>query len=176
MRAYAGIGSRRTPDEIRSVMTALASQLADRGYTLRSGHATGSDQAFERGAVTQAEVYLPWPTFEQNVRCDAIYMQPSPSLEAVQMAAAHHPAWNRLGHGPRALHARNCHQILGSDLNDPVSFVVCWTRDGATDNPGPSTGGTGQALRIAAAHGISVFNLARPEHLQRIQQFISATA
>jgi hypothetical protein len=91
------------------------------------------------------------------------------------MAAAHHPAWERLSPGPRALHARNCHQILGRDLNDPVSFVVCWTPDGATTNPGPSTGGTGQALRIAAAHGISVFNLARPEDLERIQKFISPT-
>jgi hypothetical protein len=74
MHTYAGIGSRRAPAEILTVMTALASQLAERGYTLRSGHAAGSDQAFERGAGTRAEIYLPWPTFEQSVRCDAIYM------------------------------------------------------------------------------------------------------
>lgn len=89
------------------------------------------------------------------------------------MAAAHHPAWERLGRGARSLHARNCHQILGRDLNDPAAFVVCWTPDGATTDPGPSTGGTGQALRIAAAHGIPVFNLARDEDLERVQTFVA---
>jgi hypothetical protein len=88
------------------------------------------------------------------------------------MAAEHHPAWDRLGRGPRALHARNCHQILGRDLNDPASFVVCWTPDGATTQPGPATGGTGQALRIAASHSIQVFNLARTEDLARVERFI----
>ena len=91
----------------------------------------------------------------------------------MQMAAAHHPAWERLGRGARSLHARNCHQILGRDLDDPVSFVVCWTPDGATTHPGPSTGGTGQALRIAAAHDIPVFNLARADHLARVRAYIA---
>ena len=173
MRAYAGIGSRRTPEPVLQLLTALASQLARRGHVLRSGHAPGADQAFEHGAGARAEVYLPWPSFESSVRCAAGYVQPEPSPEAVQMAAAHHPAWERLGRGARALHARNCHQVLGRDLQDPVSFVVCWTPDGATTNPGPSTGGTGQALRLAAAHGIPVFNLARPEHLERVRAYVA---
>ena len=173
MRAYAGIGSRRTPEPVLQLLTALASQLARRGHVLRSGHAPGADQAFEHGAGARAEVYLPWPSFESSVRCAAGYVQPEPSSEAVQMAAAHHPAWERLGRGARSLHARNCHQILGRDLQDPVSFVVCWTPDGATTHPGPSTGGTGQALRLAAAHTIPVFNLARPEHLERVRAYIA---
>ena len=173
MRAYAGIGSRRTPEPVLQLLTALASQLAQHGHVLRSGHAPGADQAFEHGAGARAEVYLPWPSFESSVRSAADYVQSQPSPEAVQMAAAHHPAWERLGRGARSLHARNCHQILGRDLQDPVSFVVCWTPDGATTNPGPSTGGTGQALRIAAAHAIPVFNLARPEHLERVRAYIA---
>lgn len=44
--------------------------------------------------------------------------------------------------------------LLGRDLNDPVDFVVCWT-------PGAqAVGGTGQALRIAEAYGIKVYNAA----------------
>jgi hypothetical protein len=174
MRAYAGIGSRRTPAPILQLLTALASQLAERGYLLRSGHAPGADQAFERGAGSQAEIYLSWATFESAVACAASYVQPRPSPEAVQMAAAHHPAWDRLGRGPRSLHARNCHQILRRDLDDPAVFVVCWTPDGATTHPGRATGGTGQALRIAAAHRIPVFNLARPDHLDRVHAFIAS--
>lgn len=173
MRAYAGIGSRRTPQPMLDIMVSLAQRLADRGHTLRSGHAPGADQAFERGAGTRAEVYLPWARFESVVTPTAHYVQSRPTPEAVAMAAEHHPAWDRLGQGARSLHARNCHQILGRNLDDPVAFVVCWTPDGATTNPGPSTGGTGQALRLAAAHQIAVFNLARAEDLERIQRFIS---
>jgi hypothetical protein len=142
MLAYAGIGSRQTPPQMLELMAELARTLATRGYTLRSGHAPGADQAFEFGAHTRAEVYLPWPKFERTVRCEADYLRGAPSAEALQLAAQHHPAWDRLKPGARSLHARNCHQILGRDLDDPVSFVVCWTQDGATSNPGPSTGGT----------------------------------
>jgi hypothetical protein len=173
MHVYAGIGSRRTPTPLLDVMTDLASRLATRGYVLRSGHAPGADQAFERGADSHAEVYLPWPTFEAAVACAAGYVQPRPSPQAVEMPAVHHPAWERLGRGPRCLHARNCHQILGRDLDAPASFVVCWTADGATTAPGRSTGGTGQALRIAAAYGVPVFNLARDQDLARVRAFIA---
>ena len=176
MRAYAGIGSRRTPQPVLELLTALASQLAQRGHLLRSGHAPGADQAFEQGAGTQAEIYLPWASFEASVRCTAAYVQTEPSPAAMLMAAAHHPEWERLRRGARSLHARNCHQILGRDLDDPVSFVVCWTPDGATTHPGPSTGGTGQALRIAAAHDIPVFNLARADHLARVRAYTAPTA
>ncbi len=175
MSAYAGIGSRQTPPQILDLMTALARKLAQTGYTLRSGHAPGADQAFERGAGQDAEIYLPWASFERAVCCSAGYTQPAPSPEALQLAGQHHPAWDRLKPAVRSLHARNCHQILGRDLSDPVAFVVCWTPDGATTSPGPSTGGTGQALRLANANSIPVFNLARLEHLTRVESFISTT-
>ena len=53
----------------------------------------------------------------------------------------------------RKLHARNAAILLSSELDRPVDAVVAWTRDSAV------TGGTGMALRIAAAHGIPVLNL-----------------
>lgn len=47
---------------------------------------------------------------------------------------------------------RNTYQILELDLQTPVEFVCCWTRNGEID------GGTGQALRIAIDMGIPIFN------------------
>jgi hypothetical protein len=36
-----------------------------------------------------------------------------------------HPAWSRLTRGVRALHARNCHQVLGADLaGEPGALCV----------------------------------------------------
>lgn len=141
-RAYAGIGSRQTPPDICALMTGLARRLAAAGYVLRSGGARGADQAFEAGAGTAKEIYLP------HHATDA----------ALALAARFHPVWDRCGPTARQLHARNGMIILGADLASPVALVLCWTSDGR------ASGGTGQGLRIAADHGVPVYNLFRPEH------------
>ena len=44
------------------------------------------------------------------------------------------------------------------------------------DEKSADSGGTGQALRIAHHHGIAIFNLARPEYVERVsRQCISPT-
>lgn len=125
------------------------------GYTLRTGHAPGADQAFELGAGTMAEIYLPWPRFEADTPLcigAKVYYKPKPS--AFNIAGSFHPAWHRVTHGGRLLHARNAHQILGWDLKTPVEFVVCWTPSGK------GGGGTNQAIRIAKHYDIPVYDLA----------------
>lgn len=155
------------------LMTAAAEILAQRGWILRSGHAPGADQAFEAGAGSQAEVYLPWPGFERSVPLVAQTVVERPHPAAFELATEHHPGWEYLPRGARALHARNAHQVLGADLRTPVSFVLCWTSDGSLDGRGADTGGTGQALRMAAARGVTVYNLCRADHAQRVTQGLS---
>lgn len=174
---YAGIGSRRVPDDIKDLIVQLADRLEHDGWTCRSGHAPGCDQAFEDGAGRRAEVYLPWTTFEQQVPLMADTIVPRPTREAFELAAQFHPVWGRLSASVQALMARNCHQVLGHDLRTPVQAVVCWTPDGATqaDEITSRTGGTGQALRIACHYGIAILNLARPDHHQRALDAIAAS-
>lgn len=157
-RCYAGIGSRRTPAGVLDTMARIAGFLARRGFVLRSGGAEGADLAFERGADAAGgdkAIYLPFPAFNAN---------PSPlhtpSAPAMALAERFHPAWHRCSPAARKLHARNGHQILGDDLASPVDFVVCWTEGGRGE------GGTGQALRIARAFGIAVFDLGSPTCLR----------
>jgi hypothetical protein len=130
---------------------------------LRTGHAPGADQAFERGAGRQAEVYLPWPMFEYAADIYAASVMDRPTRAAYDLAAQHHPVWDSLSRGARALHARNCHQILGRDLQTPVRFVLCWHR---------GRGGTMQAVRLATARQIPVFNLAESETRWRVERLI----
>lgn len=161
MKFYAGIGSRRTPSQVLELMAKAASKLAHQGWVLRSGAAAGADSAFERGcdlAAGQKEIYLPWPGFSSHSSrlC-------RPSQAALALAGQHHPAWDRCSPAARKLHARNCHQILGPSLSAPVRFVLCW-HDGS--------GGTMQAVRIAEAHGIPVFNLREPEVMERVRRFV----
>lgn len=164
---YAGIGSRETPamdkhfhsTDVLLLMERIASTLAKAGHTLRSGCAPGADQAFERGALAvggRTELYLPWSWFEGRSP-DLVHLS-RPTPRAYEIAAQHHPNWRKLRQHARALHARNVHQILGVDCTTPARFVVCWTPGAA------EVGGTGQALRIAAACGVPVWNLQRADH------------
>ena len=171
---YAGIGSRKTPAEILALMAAIARALAERGWTLRSGGATGADQAFFAAATAaggDTEMFLPWAGFQQT----ALGKLGAPTRrltgaapDAFALASTYHPVWPRLPDTVKALHARNCHQILGAWLDSPVHRVICWTPDGSLDGSSRAAGGTGQALRIAAARGIPVVNLALDEPRERL--------
>lgn len=156
MLAYAGIGSRQTPDGLMGVMRLIARTQARRGRTLRSGAAEGADSAFEAGcdaAHGKKEIYLPWDGFNARSAQEPGVFVLIDSPEATAIASKAHPAWERLSQGARRLHVRNTYQVLGRQLNDPVAFVVCWTPDGK------GGGGTGQAIRLAESHGIPVFDL-----------------
>ena len=159
-KPYAGIGSRETPLDVLSLMTDIAIELANYGFTLRSGGADGADSAFEIGAGDGRlvkEIYLPWAGF--NGSRSHLYLWPTPDLqaEAETIAARHHPAWERCSQGARKMHTRNVAQVLGEYLNQPALCVICWTPNGS------GTGGTGQALRIAKTYGVPIFDLGLPD-------------
>jgi hypothetical protein len=148
--SYAGVGSRSTPIAVIRQMEAIAMQLALKGWILRSGAAKrpvplvpdtdSADLAFERAC--------------KMVGGRNVIRVPSSSPGALADAALYHPNWSACNDNARALHARNSLIMKGDMFDDMVRFVVCWTQGGAVK------GGTGQALRIAAAHNVPVFNLA----------------
>ena len=156
---YTGIGSRSTPPGILVLMEQIGADLAEWGFTLRSGGAAGADSAFESGCDAvegSKEIFLPWTGFSSNPSHFA-----SPTAGAFEIAKQFHPTWYQLSQNAKRLMARNVHQVLGLDLNTPVSFVVCWTPDGCESDATRTrkTGGTGQAISIAASMSIPVFNL-----------------
>ena len=67
--------------------------------------------------------------------------------------------WYKLTPAVRKLHARNVYQILGKPVSagQVSSFVVCYTPRGS------GSGGTGQALRIAKAYNIPIFDYGNGE-------------
>lgn len=162
MKVYTGIGSRETPQEALDTMETMAEKLASRGWVVRTGGAPGADDAFAQGArsheAAAAELYLPWEDFNGWTWETLSVARKTPQEEAYAIAEQYHPAWFRLGKGGRALHARNVHQVLGFDVTAPqlTSFIVCWTKNGKL------VGGTAQALRLAEAYKIPVFNLGTP--------------
>jgi len=160
---YAGIGSRSTPPDTLFLMTRIAQRLDRGGWTLRSGHAAGADTAFEDGS-DRREIFLPWSGFNDHGPKSGAKWFHDPTSAALAIAQLHHPTWFGLKDSVRRLHARNVHQVLGANCDDPSAFVICWTPDGSTGITTSRTGGTGQALRIAYAYGIPIFNLQREDH------------
>lgn len=171
---YAGIGSRRTPKDVLLQMEQLAVWMANVGYVLRSGGADGADWAFEHGCADaggEMEIYLPWKGFNHNT--SSLYTQ---HPDTYKIAAELHLAWNYLSAPARTLMARNVHQILGSDLQTPVEFVVCYTPDGCTsiERYTSKTGGTGLAIALASVNNIPVFNLRNTNAIHQLVDFVSS--
>lgn len=89
--------------------------------------------------------------------------------ETERIASEVHPAWDKCNEWARGMHSRNCHQILGYDLQSPVDAVICWTPNGNIQ------GGTATAIRIALKYNIPVFNLGvkdKDSVLQSIRNFL----
>lgn len=170
---YTGIGSRETPGQSLVQMFVLAMLLEVEGFTLRSGGAAGADASFYGGATLhgrlrqdQAHIYFPWPHFTDKVPAHMTRA----SIAAYKLASTVHPKWESLKDGAKALHARNCHQVLGDDLTTPSAFVVCWTPDGCESERERTkeTGGTATAIVLADRHGIPVFNIQREGRLKEL--------
>lgn len=169
---YAGIGSRKTPFAFASRMRNIAAVLECRGWLLHSGGAPRADTWFEEGVrdTANARIFLPWAGFNNHYEQhdelfnDRVYV----CERAHEIARQFHPAYHRLDAAGRLLMGRNSYQVLGPTLDKPVTCVVCWTPDGR------ASGGTGQALRIAAAYDVPVFNLHDPTAIVRLETFVLA--
>jgi len=160
---YSGVGRRETPPAVLAQITDLARQLSALGWILRSGGARGADAAWLAGA-SQAGIFLPDPYHEGYQPREGVRFLREPTDDAREIAKAYHPAWHRLPDSTRRLMARNVHIVLGADCNTRSRFVACFSADGADGTTIPTTqatGGTGHTIRVAAAYGVPVLNLAR---------------
>jgi hypothetical protein len=157
---YTGVGSRKTPFKIQEIMSGVAAKLSRSGCILRSGGALGADTAFEIGASFHKEIFRPKDVTE----------------EALIIASTIHPAWHLCSEYVKKLHARNCYQVLGKNLDNPSEFLICWTPDGCIGESTRSieTGGTATAIVLAERNGVRVYNLHRPEHLSRFANWLMA--
>lgn len=163
-KLYAGIGARETPHDVCQNITIIARALAERGWKLRSGHALGADQAFELGTLNR-EIHLPWNGYNGGQAGRPTFIVPEFTSQVVELAARFHPTWHSLTDIVKKFMCRNATLLMGTNLDQPVEMVICWTRHGLV------MGGTGHGIRIAHAHGIPIFNLANPEDWEKLDAF-----
>ena len=149
---YAGIGSRETPKDVLDLFYKIGKALAKKNFTLRSGHADGSDIAFENGCDSvngDKEIWLPWKGFNNSTSKYII----SNDSKAYGYAEENIQGFKYIkSQGAKKCIARDVLQVLGEDLNILVDFVVCWTEGGKLK------GGTRHAINISNQNNIPVFN------------------
>ena len=168
---YAGVGARKTPDDILLLMYRLGYKLASSGDILRSGGASGADLAFQTGCETwcdensvsysnRQEIYLPWDNFNGHTVNEEKGITTELHWMALEIASQNHPNFNTLTETVKKLMSRNTSQILGNGKStEETELLICWTPDGAKNKTTTSTGGTGQAIRLAIDNNIPILNV-----------------
>lgn len=163
---YTGIGSRTTPPKQLELITILGEYLGGLGVNLRSGGAIGADSAFQKGCSNvggRMDIFHTKRYIRYNGNKNTtLYYNEETLKEAERIAEQFHPAWHLCREHARALHTRNTFQILGADLKSPTDFVIAYGPGGLVG------GGTSQALRIANASKIPIYNLAQEKDLNEI--------
>jgi len=169
---YTGVGAREVPDSIFNEMKMIAKAMARNLYVVRSGAAVGSDTAFEVGAGANTEIYLPWDGFNGHTSACGAHLN-AKSLynydKAMYIASMHHPAWESLKQGVKALHARNAYQVLGFGLDNPSQVLICYAQPIGIKKV---KGGTATAVSIAHDYGVPVYNLWHPKDLTEIKRIV----
>jgi hypothetical protein len=158
MERIACVGSREAPRVVLKWMEETGAKLVRAGYTVVSGNAPGSDQAWARGGNSmdpeRVELCLPWESFESS----AVHGRNVVRVFGVDLVSKQryilrvqetHPSFARLSDGALRLHARNAMIVENAHL------VL-----GALNPAKPGGGGTGSAFRIAQRQGICTFNVA----------------
>jgi hypothetical protein len=169
-KPYAGIGARDIPHIVYETMENLGFLMAEDDWTLRSGHADGSDIAFERGCDTaggKKEIYLPKKGFNgskgaftplgpEYYELAGRFYGIDPGQEPFK-SASENKAWKSMPSWVTKFHARNTQQIFGKNLDSMVDTVLCYTENARWK------GGTAMALRLIEPYRNSgeamVFNL-----------------
>jgi len=167
MSRIACIGTREVPRELQGVLKDIGRYLAQHGYIISTGNAYGADSLFAQGGnkinPAAVELHLPWRNYnsEQVMPGNKIF-QDGDIPEYQELAAQLHSNWLNLKRGVQALHARNVGIIKGTAS---VIALPNWQKTGG--------GGTGMGLRIAKHYSIPIFDLTKPEVLNRIVTKIS---
>ena len=159
-------------------------RLAQLGITMTSGLCQlGPDgiaqkmyaKAISEGITTleQMEVYIGDESDRKKstlpLKEYAIIRNPNLIKKSEELAASVHPNWKACNAFARKMHSRNCHQILGYNLDNPVDAVITWTPNGNIQ------GGTATSLKLTLINQIPVFNLGLPnkqEVINEIRQFL----
>lgn len=151
--SIAGIGSRKCPPDKLEVLTKIGSWCLENGVLVNSGHAEGSDYAFENGAQTNCVAFLPWHGFNGHLPLLGSGLVVGDKTDLDDYVDRFHYNHKYLSPGARKLMRRNVCQVLGLNGDSPVSAIVCWTPGGKL------VGGTAFAMKLGQSFNVPIVNI-----------------
>lgn len=175
---FTGVGSRKLDEKGEELIRACSRTILNQGYILSTGDASdGCDAVFWSCFPRKRRFrFGPYSPVKKPKKPETIVISDDTEQyrKANHFASLLHPAYRFLPQWMKELHLRNVFQVLGSNLDHPTEFLLCWTPDGAENAKATSkkTGGTGTAIRCADKFGVPVFNLQRPDAIARLEQYL----
>jgi len=163
------------PEKISKEILELSIALSSKEYVFRH---TGSDTDTLQNAIMKtdgikADSYLPWIKFNPLV---TVPKMKRPTGCGYKIAAGGHKLFTKFKNGPRAVLARNVHAALGEECNDPVDFIIAYTKDGAEGfTKGMDFKVTGDLvfyINLAREANIPIFNLHNEDAIKRLVEHI----
>lgn len=156
------MGSRTLTATDAARIKVIGELLLALGICGASGNALGNDKEWDKYIFVQH--FLPWNGYNDGYETKDAKMlslencPESLRMEAARIAEEHHPAWDRLKRGGRAMHTRNVFQALGTALSpETMADVTIYC---AEESPARVVkGGTRTAVEISRSYGIPTFNL-----------------
>jgi hypothetical protein len=166
---YAALGNENPPAHIIDLINKFAKELEDAGYTMRTGGMKGTEDLFEKAVSVLKEIHLPWRDFDQK-ESKFTYTPDNAKL----IAARFQPGWDGLKPFIQTFLAKNVRVLMGKDLKSPVLFLITWSEDGAESarEKSAKTGNAGHGIAVASELRIPIFNLGRPESVQRLRAYL----
>lgn len=167
-KPYIMTSGRDVPKHIVEQMVELSRSIKESGYVLRIGGLEGGDNVL--GELDKdAELYLPWKNFSDKV--SKLYFS---TEECLALASKFNAKFNEINNSMRSFLGMYTRMVLGKDLKSRVNFIICWTPDGAEDSSSitTKTGLIAQAIGIASAMKIPVFNLNNADTVNKIKTYI----
>lgn len=179
---YTGVGSREISQEEHSTIISISEALASTcKWTLRSGGAVGSDEAFQTGAVkspdrlVRTQVWLPWSSFRKDFQeCTPWDSYEVLSEEEFMRARDFYLqtgiiSWfDNMTSAAQRLHARNFYQVVGKD-HEEVSKMCIYCAD---EENREVKGGTRSTVMVARAFKIPTYNIRIPSQKKKLFQVL----
>jgi len=166
---YVVVFNQDMPEASKSLLEGVVRRLDEAGYTLRMGGNTGPEEDFEK-LSKRVELHLPWRGFNQKESKSTFNTK-----NAFEIAKTFSPVYDKFSDPIKAMLARNVRLVLGKELKSPTLLLVTWSADGAESAAERTarTGNVGHVIAMASALRVPVFNLAKANTLERIQQYLS---
>lgn len=167
------VGNENPPPKVVEDLKTLITRFNEAGFTLRSRGVTDFDEYVEAARPKYHELHLPWREFETKtmpgVKKTSPFTFHHERIEA--MAIMLQPEYESLKPGIRKIVASQLRPVLGKAGDSLAQALVVYTDDGAqctSEVNSRTTGRAALAIMAATRFNIPVYNLARPDALQRL--------